>query len=337
MAALVSVIIPVHNLHAYIAACLKSLQAQTFTDWKAICVDDGSTDDTGAIIQSFAQDDARIVYIRQENAGVSVARNTGLAQAEGEFVTFLDGDDLLHPQFLALMLQAIDGYDLAASHYRRIYNHNVEYPTYTMPDRIPLDVDAFFHLKSGLTVGMLGKTVWAKLFRRSFAQAFSFPAGICLSEDIHYLGKLLTLHPRMCYVDLPLYDYFDRPASATRAAFSPKQFTATQTLDDLCAFLKDKDEPYLTGQSMLNLYANLFVVRTESVGTPYRKQAVHNCRTIGRKWMRTWLRNPTVSRKIRLLFLAFWISERSYELGRIHLDPTMKQQFRSRRKKARSG
>ena len=92
---LVSVIIPCYNYGAFIADTIASLQSQSYENWEAIVVDDGSTDDTGSKVASLARDDARIFYFRQENQGVSVARNTGIAKARGEFVSFLDADDLV--------------------------------------------------------------------------------------------------------------------------------------------------------------------------------------------------------------------------------------------------
>jgi glycosyltransferase involved in cell wall biosynthesis len=94
---LVSIIIPSYNYGAYIADTIASLQLQNYKHWEAIVVDDGSTDDTATQVAALALLDARIIYVRQQNEGVSTARNTGLALARGEFVVFLDADDLLSP------------------------------------------------------------------------------------------------------------------------------------------------------------------------------------------------------------------------------------------------
>ena len=79
----ISVIIPAYNAEAFLERCLGSLQAQTFEDWEAICVDDGSTDGTGALLDSRAADDRRIRVIHKVNEGVSIARNVALKAAEG--------------------------------------------------------------------------------------------------------------------------------------------------------------------------------------------------------------------------------------------------------------
>ena len=95
-----SVIIPVYNVEPYLRICLDSVLAQTFTDWEAICVDDGSTDGSGAILDEYAALDSRFRVIHQSNAGVSAARNAALDVATGEMVMFLDADDVWSSQCL---------------------------------------------------------------------------------------------------------------------------------------------------------------------------------------------------------------------------------------------
>lgn len=89
----ISVIVPVYNTEQYLEKCLGSLIAQTLADIEIICVNDGSTDNSGAVLQNFAKKDARIIVINQENLGQSAARNTGIDAAKGEFIGFLDADD----------------------------------------------------------------------------------------------------------------------------------------------------------------------------------------------------------------------------------------------------
>ena len=103
----ISIIIPVYKVEAYLPACLDSVLAQTFSDWEAICVNDGSPDNCGKILSEYAQKDSRIKVITQENQGVSVARNKALENAQGKYICFLDSDDELAPTFLQKMYQAI--------------------------------------------------------------------------------------------------------------------------------------------------------------------------------------------------------------------------------------
>lgn len=103
-----SVIIPAYNAERGLRACLESVQQQTYTDFEAIVVDDGSSDETGKIAEAFANVDERFRYIRQDNQGVSTTRNRGLDAAQGEFVVFLDSDDRYDPGYLQAFSQMIE-------------------------------------------------------------------------------------------------------------------------------------------------------------------------------------------------------------------------------------
>ncbi|WP_414828110.1 glycosyltransferase family 2 protein [Alteromonas sp. H39] len=102
----VSVIIPVFNAGKFIRSTLESVFSQTYTDFEVVIVNDGSTDDSESVIRSF--NDNRIVYIAQENGGVSAARNNGIFHAQGKYVAFLDADDLWHPEKLRLQVAALE-------------------------------------------------------------------------------------------------------------------------------------------------------------------------------------------------------------------------------------
>lgn len=103
----ISIIIPVYNTEKYLENCLESVKGQTFQNWEAICVNDGSTDHSADILQIFAQKDKRFKIITRKNSGVSQARNTGLDLAGGKYVMFLDSDDFIHPQCMELAYNAI--------------------------------------------------------------------------------------------------------------------------------------------------------------------------------------------------------------------------------------
>jgi CDP-glycerol glycerophosphotransferase len=104
----VSVVVPVYNVEEFLETCLDSLTAQTFEDFEAILVDDGSTDRSGEIAQRYAERDPRFRVVKQANGGLSKARNTGADEARGEFLVFLDSDDALPPNAYELLVGALD-------------------------------------------------------------------------------------------------------------------------------------------------------------------------------------------------------------------------------------
>jgi glycosyltransferase involved in cell wall biosynthesis len=102
---MISIIVPVYNAGAFLNQCLSSIRAQTHMDWECLCVDDGSTDDSPDIVRAFAHQDVRFRLIEQKNRGPGGARNNGLESAKGEYFTFVDSDDLVHPELLSRMHQ----------------------------------------------------------------------------------------------------------------------------------------------------------------------------------------------------------------------------------------
>lgn len=108
----INIIIPVYNNQSDIERCLQSLSQQTFENWQAICVDDGSTDATGAILDAWAKKDSRFLVIHQPNGGAAHARNTALDHATAPYVTMVDGDDELAPDALALLYAAMREHDV---------------------------------------------------------------------------------------------------------------------------------------------------------------------------------------------------------------------------------
>ena len=104
---LISVIVPVYNCEKYIEACVNSVLNQTFADFEIILVDDGSPDDSGKLCDQLAEKNNKIVVLHQKNQGQAAARNNGVKIARGEWLNFLDSDDLIHPQMLERLYNAV--------------------------------------------------------------------------------------------------------------------------------------------------------------------------------------------------------------------------------------
>lgn len=107
MAKKISIIIPVFNSSKYLKKCLDSIKRQEFSNWEAICIDDGSTDDSYSILMEYKQNDDRFKLFQQKNAGQSVARNFALTKATGDYISFVDSDDYIEPNFLQQLYKDI--------------------------------------------------------------------------------------------------------------------------------------------------------------------------------------------------------------------------------------
>ncbi|MBO5696399.1 MAG: glycosyltransferase family 2 protein, partial [Alphaproteobacteria bacterium] len=98
----ISVIIPIYNVEKYLRRCLDSVLNQTFTDWQAICVNDGSPDNCADILDEYAKKDSRFIVVNKKNGGLSDARNVGMEHATGDYILYLDSDDFIHPQTMEI-------------------------------------------------------------------------------------------------------------------------------------------------------------------------------------------------------------------------------------------
>ncbi|WP_068921269.1 bifunctional glycosyltransferase/CDP-glycerol:glycerophosphate glycerophosphotransferase [Planobispora rosea] len=203
---LISVIVPIYNVEPYLTACLESLAAQTWRDVEVVMVDDGSPDASAEIAQRYAADDPRFLLLRQPNRGLGAARNAGLRRAGGEFVAFLDSDDMLPLHALETMADSLlqTGSDLVAGNVHRFGGRGVR------QSPMHREVCARPVRRTHITeheVLLRDRLVTNKLWRRSFwdEHAMSFPEGV-LYEDIavalpgHYRAKSVDVLSTSVYL-----------------------------------------------------------------------------------------------------------------------------------------
>lgn len=186
---LISVIVPVYNVAPYLEQCLNSITKQTYTNLQIILIDDGSTDSSSSICDRFANNDHRIVLRHIENGGISHARNLGFSLAKGEFISFIDSDDMIHPDFYKIMLSALENEhaDLVICKEQTFFNDTDIIPssqdTYFI-ESVETQKDFLWHFMDSFTGPLCW--VWNKLYRRTLLENISFQEGKKM-EDIIYL------------------------------------------------------------------------------------------------------------------------------------------------------
>lgn len=212
---LLSVVIPVYHVEKYIRQCLDSVLAQTYTNMEIIIVDDGGTDGSLAICQGYARKDERIRIITQENGGPSKARNAGVKYSTGDFITFIDSDDFIHPDMFSVMLSFFE-------------KHNVDIISCSSTRKEKIkdigtgNVSVFNHDKlvsMGLCDQLIGPV--AKIYKRHVLEAVPFPEGRVF-EDLGILYKIFNESNGMVHLDYRFYHYIKRPNSITQSSFRVK-------------------------------------------------------------------------------------------------------------------
>ena len=241
----ISIIIPVYNVEKYLRRCLDSVQNQTFQDWEAICVNDGSPDNSAAILSEYAARDGRFKIVTKENGGLSDARNAGMRHAQGEFIMYLDSDDFIHPQTMEIahFLAVRDGSDIVSFTYDRIYRpqlmvrHILKMDTDgVVPGRMhkkynpasvkTLVTDDVYAYATERAHNMFNPRrrwlikhcqVWKNMYRRSLIADTPFIKGI-LFEDFPWWSAIMLRRPRTVITKLPLYFYMPNASSVLNSS-----------------------------------------------------------------------------------------------------------------------
>lgn len=215
---MISVIVPVYGVERWLDRCVKSILAQTVGDFELILVDDGSPDRCGEMCDGWAAKDARIQVVHKPNGGLSSARNCGMDRARGEYVTFVDSDDYVKPEFLAdLISLASSSPDVDyAETAMAVLRNGRERPRDDSGCRTVLS--AAEAMRRMLYDDGLFTSACGKLFRREFIRRFRFPEGR-LYEEILLAAEYVPAARKIAYGGRPGYVYSIREDSITTETF----------------------------------------------------------------------------------------------------------------------
>ena len=219
-----SIIIPVYNVAPYLRECLDSVLSQTFGDWEAICVDDGSTDGSSAILDEYAVKDSRFKVIHQANAGVSAARNVALRIFGGRFILFLDADDI----YLSVdVLHRLKKY--VATDFRdglvvmNVKDFSGERPLCSMPSNSYFTLDISKFIPARALKFAFGQICYS---REAVSDTFFHPQ--IMGEDMIFMAKVFCRTSKLLILNDEMYGYRKRPGSACQK---------NKTLDDFSGLI----------------------------------------------------------------------------------------------------
>ena len=219
---LLSVIIPVYKVEAYLRQCLDSVVTQTYSELQIILVDDGSPDGSGAICDEYAAKDSRIQVIHQPNAGVSAARNAGMDMATGEYLTFIDSDDYIDPDMYEALLKVAHetGADVVECNYRRaegVKNGTGEWYVHSGMEAVEKMLTEGGYPK-GFTVSPC-----VKLIRSACAGKLRFLEHCSMAEDMLFCVELFCQAQTAVKVNRRFYTYRITEGSATDSAYNSRK------------------------------------------------------------------------------------------------------------------
>ena len=246
MEPLVSVIIPVYNMEAYLVRCLDSVCTGTYRNLEIICVDDGSRDRSLEILREYKALDSRIIVIAKENGGVSSARNAALDRMTGEYVTFIDADDSVHPQYVELMIEAmlLSHTDCVFAGHKSISNESeaVDDACYELNAKDVLvlsSVEACKHT-------VVNSGICSRLIPRDIVAKTRFPVELAYGEDTLFTLELLQNNPtlKVGLVSFRVYYYWIREGSLVTKGRDQNILRFLSTIASL-ASAPEKEQIYL--------------------------------------------------------------------------------------------
>ena len=217
MEPLISIIVPVYKVEEYLGPCVDSILAQTYRNIEVILVDDGSPDRCGQICDDYAKQDRRVAVIHKKNGGLSDARNAGMEISKGQWLMFVDSDDLLPPDAARILMdiaqkeeaQLVIGGHLRFSDQPEAVGDQRDYAVMSTEEAMK---EMFRN----------GCAAWARLYRREIHTGIPYPMGE-INEDEAIVLRLLERCTRVAKTDAVVYHYRCRPESITTTSFSEKK------------------------------------------------------------------------------------------------------------------
>lgn len=242
---IISVIVPVYNVMNYLKQCLDSIIQQTYTNLEIILVDDGSTDQSGSICDSYKEKDSRIIVIHKKNGGLSDARNAGLNICKGDYISFVDSDDYLSPYFYEVLIGIAEkkNCDIVALKGGTSFWDGEEAPILAKNKEM---FSAYYSNSHDVLERMLYQEIATgapfKLYKKEVFDNIRFPVGY-LYEDVATTYKPFFNAKECAIVEADIYAYRKRRDSIIRQSFSPKKMICLDIFDQLVndEQLKDAD------------------------------------------------------------------------------------------------
>lgn len=300
----VSVVVPIYNVEKYLNRCLQSIINQSYKNIEIILVNDGSTDNSLQIAEEEEKNDSRIKIITQKNQGLSMARNTGIQHATGEYICFVDSDDFVHKDYVKCLIENLEenDSDISVCDYLYINEKDETWSKKNKGEKIFSNLEAI----NDLLVGNQETEVmaWNKLYKLSLFKENNifFPKGK-LHEDNFTTYKLYYYAKKISLIPDKLYFYLQRTDSIMGKKFNIKRLDVLQAVEETKSFFKKENinlEPEIECYELntrIGLLNNM--VRDRFYGEA-REQLIKEIKTKKSKY----LKNKYVTVKIKLfLFL----------------------------------
>lgn len=295
----ISVLITVYRSELFLEKCINSVLSQTYSNWELVLVDNGSPDKCPEICDKYAERDKRIKVVHlKENVKVAGGRNACLDAASGEYITFLDSDDLLHPDFLMELVTLCEENhaDIAQCGY-------VRGSDYIFPDDEQLRAPAVFDNHSVFIKEASTIVIWGKVYKRHLFDGVRFPEGV-FYEDDRTTWKLYFAAQKVVITDRRLYYYYDNINSTMVGLTKAPSLNYVEAYDERISYFESLGYQDMVQLSNLQLAKSLVLTYSNPMLTTDQKKYVVKR---SKNSIRSVLNSPCVKVKYKVLFAGFGV------------------------------
>lgn len=302
-----SIVVPVYNKAEFLSETLRSILDQRYRDFELILIDDGSSDQSRSICEAFAKSDDRVIVISQSNQGVSAARNKGLELARGQYIGFVDADDVIAPDMYSRLIGNLEecGADVSAGNMELV--------------RDGKSTGVFTELKSVLDAsnamlaflaGRLNMSANNKVYRSKLIQGLQFSGSIF--EDVGFCFDVLSRAGCVVYDDVPVYRYIVRNNSVSVSKFGTKYIQASTVTARIADSLESSCTAHFRSGQALDIRTNIFLLNLLCVSSESFPEALQSVKSRLRHYRGKFLRNRYLHRRYKAAFALYSISPGAY-------------------------
>ena len=264
---MISVIVPVYNAEKYLNACVESILAQDYKNFELLLVEDGATDASGVLCDKWREKDKRIRVFHQENGGAAKARNFGVAMAKGEYVAFVDSDDVIAPSYLQTLYHLAEetGADIAGCGFVRVYPGEKEKKPGSECEKKfvlkgPEAMERLLYQRDFMSVP------WGMISRKVLWDEVAFPEGT-KAEDMGTIYRLFSKAKTLAYTGAPLYEYYQRADNTIFSTSRERNVDYLMHANAMVAYVKQHFPQYLPAAES-RLFSACFQILSETEKCP---------------------------------------------------------------------
>lgn len=335
-----SIIVPVYNAERYLNNTILNILQQDFTDFELILIDDGSTDSSGQLCEEWSQKDSRIKVLHQQNMGVSEARNTGLKIAQGEFIAFVDNDDLINPQMYEILISIAEkeSADIVMSKECEVYEDNIIFEKYSIPNIVYeiVNQEAMF-----MQLFSYGKSafpyihIWNKIYKRQAINECYF--SLESMEDSFFNCNAYALSKKNIVIseNIHLYFWIIRNDSFSHDMSSGHQLMSIGAYYQIVNEVQ-RVAPALSHYAIEKAMRTILSVRYSFTFTQRKREVKKEAKLYYGKLKSLFYKNNKIKLSHKMTILFFYYCPLSYRLFMLINDPTMIKWERMQKKELRN-